>query len=103
VRPSTNYQFSAWVRTQDLSTDQGVRFGLQSLSDSTNSVTWTDDLRGTQPWTRIDFPWTSGHDVHQLRLCISRQASVKFDSKIHGSAWIDDVALVPLSAENSGQ
>lgn len=103
VQPSTNYQFSAWVRTQDLSTDQGVRFRLQSLGDSTNSAAWTDDLRGTQPWTRIDFAWTSGNDLHQLRLCVSRQPSAKFDSKIHGSAWIDDVALVPLSPENSGQ
>ncbi len=103
VQPSTNYQFSAWVRTQDLSTDQGVRFGLQSLGDSTNSMAWTDDLRGTQPWTRLDFLWTSGNDVHQLRLCICRQPSAKFDSKIHGSAWIDDVALVPLPAENTGQ
>jgi tetratricopeptide (TPR) repeat protein len=103
VQPSTNYQFSAWVRTQDLSTDQGVRFRLQSLGDSTNSVAWTDDLRGTQPWTRIDFAWTSGNDLHQLHLCVSRQPSAKFDSKIHGSAWIDDVALVPLSPENSGQ
>jgi carbohydrate binding protein with CBM4/9 domain/tetratricopeptide repeat protein len=103
VQPSTNYQFSAWVRTQDLSTDQGVRFGLQSLSDLTNSVAWTDDLRGTHSWSRIDFPWTSGNDVQQLRLCVSRQTSAKFDSKIHGSAWIDDVALVPLSAEKSGR
>src|SRR5580692_3451469 len=30
VQPSTSYRFSAWVRARDISTDQGVRFGLHS-------------------------------------------------------------------------
>lgn len=103
VQPSTSYRFSAWVQTRSLSTDQGVRFGLHSVSDSINSLSWTDDVRGTQPWTRVDLPWTSGKDVRQLRLCVSRHPSAKFDSKISGSAWVDDVVLVPESTENTRQ
>jgi tetratricopeptide (TPR) repeat protein len=103
VQPSTSYRFSAWIQTRDLSTDQGVRFGLQSLSPSTNSIAWTDDVKGTQPWTPIELLWTSGSDVRQLHLCITRLPSAKFDSKIRGSAWIDDVVLVPQPAENSRQ
>jgi len=103
VQPSTSYRFSAWVRTRDISTDQGVRFGLQSLSASQNSTGWTEDVRGTQPWAQIEFPWSSGNDVRQLHLCVSRLPSAKFDSKIGGSAWIDDVSLVPQSAENTRQ
>jgi cytochrome c-type biogenesis protein CcmH/NrfG len=101
VQPSTSYRFSAWVRTRSLSTDQGVRFGLHSFGDSTNSIAWTDDLSGTQPWTRIELPWTSANDVREMQLCVSRLPSAKFDSKIRGSAWIDDVLLVPESAENA--
>jgi tetratricopeptide (TPR) repeat protein len=101
VQPSTSYRFSAWVQTRALSTDQGVRFGLHSFSDSVNSIAWTDDVLGTRPWTRVELPWTSGKDVRELQLCISRLPSAKFDSKIRGSAWIDDVALVPESAENT--
>ncbi len=101
VQPSTSYRFSAWVRTRDISTDQGVRFGLQSLGDLLNPIAWTEDVRGTQPWTQIEFPWTSGNDVRELHLCVSRLPSAKFDSKIGGSAWIDDVSLVPQSAENT--
>lgn len=101
VQPSTSYRFSAWVRTRDISTDQGVRFGLQSLSGSLNSMAWTDDVRGTHPWTQIEFPWTSGKDVGELHLCVSRLPSAKFDSKIAGSVWIDDVSLVPQSAGNT--
>lgn len=99
VQPSTAYHFSAWVQTRSLSTDQGVRFGLHSISDSDNSTAWTGDVRGTQPWTQIELPWTSGKDVQELQLCVSRNPSAKFESKIAGSAWIDDVALVPVSLE----
>jgi hypothetical protein len=101
VQPSTSYLFSAWVLTRSLSTDQGVRFGLRSIGDPNNSAVWTEDVEGTQPWTKIELPWTSGKDVHELQLCVTRLPSVKFDSKIRGSAWIDDVVLAPASAENS--
>lgn len=102
VKPSTSYLFSAWVQTRDISTDQGVRFSLQSLSPSTNAFVWTDDVKGTQPWTQVKLPWTAGEDVRELRLCIVRVASTQFDSKIRGSAWIDDVSMVPQqSAENT--
>ncbi|HEY2547478.1 MAG TPA: carbohydrate binding domain-containing protein [Candidatus Acidoferrum sp.] len=101
VTPSMPYLFSAWVQTRELSTDQGVRFGLRSLSPTVNSSAWTDDVKGTQPWTQIEFPWTAGNDVRELQLCVTRLPSTRFDFKIHGSAWIDDVALVAKPAENA--
>jgi hypothetical protein len=58
---------------------------------------------GAQPWTEVELPWTSGNDVRGLHLCVSRLPSAKFPNKIGGSAWIDDVSLVPQSAENTKQ
>jgi tetratricopeptide (TPR) repeat protein len=101
VQPATSYLFSAWVMTRSLSTDQGVRFGLQSMGDASRSIAWTEDVEGTLPWTKVELPWTSASDVHELHLCVSRPPSEKFDSKIRGSAWIDDVVLVPVSAETA--
>jgi hypothetical protein len=101
VETSTSYFFSAWVLTRSLSTDQGVRFGLRSIGDPNNSAVWTDDVEGTQPWTKVELPWTSGKDVHELQLCVTRLSSAKFDSKIHGSAWIDDAILLPAVGGNS--
>jgi hypothetical protein len=98
LQPATAYLFSAWVMTRSLSTDQGVRFGLQSMGDSSKSIAWTEDVEGTQPWTKVELSWNSASDVHELHLCVSRPPSAKFDSKIRGSAWIDDVVLVPVSA-----
>lgn len=103
VQPSTTYRFSAWVQTRALSTDQGVRFGLRSMGDSSSPFAWTDAVAGTQPWTKVEIPWTPGSDVRELQLCVSRLSSAKFENKIRGSAWIDDVALIPEPAGTTGQ
>lgn len=103
VEPSTSYQFSAWIRTDSLSTDQGVRFTLTALGDSGSAVAWTDDVHGTEPWTQLSLPWSSKADVRALRVCVTRVPSAKFDNKIRGVAWIDDVALVPQAAEHAAR
>jgi len=103
VQHSTSYRFSAWVQTHSLSTDQGVRFLLRSSNGFAAFDAWTPDVQGTQPWTEIQLPWSSGPDVRELDVCISRRPSAKFDSKIRGFAWIDDVALVPAPSERTGQ
>lgn len=98
VQPSTAYQFSAWVRTQSITTEQGIRFQLRSIGTQDATVV-TSDLRGTQPWTKIATSWTSGRNAQELQVCVARLPSQEFDDKIQGIAWVDDVALVPASAE----
>lgn len=99
VQPSTAYQFSAWVQTQSITTEQGIRFQLRPMGSQDNAAVMTSDLRGTQPWTKIETSWASGKDVQELQVCVARLPSQEFDDKIQGIAWVDDVALVPVSAE----
>jgi hypothetical protein len=94
VQPSTNYDFSAWVRTRSITTEQGVRFQLRPLGTHDASPVETSDLRGTQPWTRLEVPWSSGKNVHEMQVCLERLPSQEVDDKIQGMAWVDDVALV---------
>jgi tetratricopeptide (TPR) repeat protein len=102
VRPETNYRLSAWVRTQTLTTDQGVRLRLSWVSDSQpGGFLETTDAQGTEPWTLLEIPWTSGKDVRSARVCVVRHMSGKFDSQIRGTAWVDDVALTPSVAVNA--
>ena len=101
VRPSTSYRFSAWVRTRELTSDQGIRFQLHSLGVQDSSVVVTPDVHGSQPWTQIRIPYVSGNDVLELQVCLLRFPSDREGNKIQGTAWVDDVALVPESAERS--
>jgi len=88
VRPETTYRFSAWVRTQALTSDEGVRFRLSWFSPSRASgFTDSQDSRGTQPWTPVEMPWTSGKDVRRARVCVLRNPSRGLDARIQGTAW----------------
>jgi hypothetical protein len=102
VEPSTTYRFSAWVLTRSITTDEGIRFYLNPIPSSpSNPPMSTADLRGTQPWTKIELPWTSAGDVHELQICVQRKATDNSDNRIQGTAWIDDVALTPDPPETS--
>src|SRR6266851_5185426 len=100
VPPSTSYRFSAWLKTRAVTTDQGVRFQLSSLGTQDNSVAVTPELHGSEPWTRIEIPWFSGKDVQEVQVCLVRFLSDQIENKIKGTTWVDDVALVPESAEH---
>jgi Tfp pilus assembly protein PilF len=101
VEPGASYRFSAWVHTQALTTDQGVRFRLEWTENAHSASVETPDVHGTQPWTEVSIPWTATGDTsRQVRVCINRKPSGDFGSRIHGSAWIDDVALTPAPASS---
>src|SRR6266481_3334231 len=101
IKPSTAYLFSAWVKTRALTTDQGIRFQLHSLDSQYAATANTSDVHGTAPWTRIVMPWTSANDVHEVQVCLVRFPSEEAENKIQGTVWVDDVALVPQSAEHA--
>ena len=100
VQPLTSYRFSAWVKTRAVTTDQGVRFQLRSLGTEDTSLAVTPDVHGSEPWTLIELPWSSGNGVQELQICLVRLLSDQLENKIKGTTWVDDVALVPESAEH---
>jgi tetratricopeptide (TPR) repeat protein len=101
VQPGSAYRFSGWVLAQNLATDQGIRFRLEWLANSHNASAETTGVHGTQPWTELSLPWTAAAGIRQLRVCVARHPSDDFGSRIHGTAFIDDVALVPESSTST--
>ena len=99
VQPFATYRFSAWVRTRALTSDQGIRFQLHPIGIQDTSYAATAEGHGTTPWTLVQLPWSSGKDVQELQVCLVRSPSEEADNKIQGTAWVDDVALVPELAE----
>ncbi len=91
----------AWIRTRALTTDQGIRFQLHSLGTQDTSTAVTSQVHGTAPWTRIELPWSSGKSVEEMQVCLVRFPSEEAENKIQGTAWVDDVALVPEPAEHA--
>ncbi len=98
VVPAGSYQFSAWVKTKSLTTEQGVRFSLASSGGKWPAVL-TSELHGDQPWTNITLPWSAPLGAHFVRVCVARSPSDLEGEHIQGTAWIDDVSLIPLAPE----
>ena len=98
VQPAARYLFSAWVHTRRLTTDEGIRFRLSWTEGMRNVATGTSDVRGSEPWTQVQVRWTSPPEIHRVNVCIVRQTSANVDGQIQGTAWVDDVSLIPQSS-----
>jgi tetratricopeptide (TPR) repeat protein len=90
-----SYELSAWMKSKDLTTDQGVRIDLRPGIPGVNGAT-TSDVRGTQPWTRFAVVWPGAKENQETQICLRRDASDQEDNKIRGTAWVDDLALTPI-------
>jgi hypothetical protein len=99
VIPGTKYLFSGWVKTKDLTGDQGVRFHLKPIGNIQVLLESTRDIRGTTAWTSIEQDWTAGPGIRLVEVCVTREPSTNADIHISGDAWVDDVTLVPKAVE----
>ena len=89
------YELSVWMKSKDVTTDQGVRIELRSVIAGGNGAV-TTDIRGTQPWTRFATVWPATKEGQEVQICLRRYPSDQEDNKIRGTVWVDDVALTPI-------
>jgi len=93
VEPGRHH-FRAQVRTDGVTTDQGVGFRIFAV-DRTSSLNFeTAPTVGTADWTAVETTFTVPRQTRLLEIQAFRRQSRKFDSKIDGTVWIDDVSLV---------
>jgi tetratricopeptide (TPR) repeat protein len=100
VEPGKQYLFSGWIKSKDVTTEQGVQFHIQALGPPNPAVTTTRELHGTNPWTFFGEPWTADQGAHRVSICVSREPSDNPDVRISGTAWIEDVNLAPKPLEH---
>jgi tetratricopeptide (TPR) repeat protein len=101
VQPGTTYRFSGWLKTNAITSDQGIGFRLRGYDDAGQAViTNTKQVLGTNPWGFVDQTWTSGPKTHRVDICVVRDASENPEVRISGTAWVDDVNLLPQPAEH---
>jgi hypothetical protein len=98
VQPNTRYRFSSYIRTEEITTDRGIRFEI-SGDGMPNEV--TPNVVGTQPWALEPVEFTTGPGTRLLRIILRRETSDKFGNKIRGTVWVDDVSLVSMRAQES--
>ena len=97
IKPG-NYQFAAYMRAEDITTDQGVRFRIRDVEDPARFEVQTEGIRGSADWTLFPISFAIPSATRVVSVQVYRAASTKFENRIKGEVWIDDVSLVPNEA-----
>lgn len=96
VEPNRRYRFEAYVRTEAISTDSGIRFALYDVFHPAALQILTPNLLGDHPWSLVEAELTTNPQTRLLAIVLRRIPTGKFDNKFRGTAWVDDVALIPV-------
>ncbi len=94
------YLLTGWVKTQSLTSSEGVRLQIFAFAQPENVTAMTADVRGTQDWKQVRLTWTAPRGANSGRVCVRRIMSGMPGSNIQGAAWIDDVSLIPVPQES---
>lgn len=94
VEPSQRYHFHALLKTEGITTENGISF-LISDPNHGAAVVATENFTGTHQWTPVDVDYTTTPATHFMSIQVRRAPSRLFDNKLSGTAWISNVSLTP--------
>ena len=101
VEPSRIYHFHAYMRTEAITTESGMRFSIVDPNHANAVDTQSENFIGSHPWSAVEMDVTTGPETHFLLVRLLRLDSRLFDNKLRGSVWIADVSLVPEKAHGN--
>ena len=97
VQPDTNYYFRAFLRTDNISTDNGI-YLLLSPQAAPPAEYWeqaTEDHVGTSPWSEQQLAFRTGPNTQVVQVVLRRKTSTKLNNRLQGAVWLDNVSLQP--------
>jgi len=89
------YRLQAYVRAEDLTTDEGVGLRIVDPESPARLDVSTPSVSGTSDWKKVEAVFNVPSHVGLAELQVVRRPSLKFDNLIAGAAWVDAVALLP--------
>ncbi len=103
VEPNRSYHFRASLRTEAISTESGVRFYVFDPHHSGAVDLLTPGLTGTHEWTLQEVDIATGPETHILEIVLRRLPSRLFENRLSGTAWVDDVSLIPAGTRGGAE
>lgn len=97
VHPNRSYSLSAYVHSDDVTSDSGPR--LRVLDPECDRCVDADTANtiGITPWRRVAVTFTTGPQTKVVEVAVWRPRSRSFPMEISGRFWVDSVSLEPLS------
>jgi Tetratricopeptide repeat len=93
VEPHTKYDFTAYARTEGITTDSGPLLAVYDPLDHAALWVETPMLIGTTSWQELELTFRTGPETRIVVVQALRRPSEKFDDLIGGTMWLDDVSL----------
>ena len=105
VEPERAYLLSAFVRSQDITSDSGPRLRVVDPQCPNCLDAATAPALQTTPWHKMEMTFTTGPKTRAVKLSVWRPRSRVFPMEIGGEFWLDSVSLTqasltPASKEN---
>jgi tetratricopeptide (TPR) repeat protein len=99
VEPSRAYHFHAYMRSEGITTESGMRFSVTDPNHNGALNVLTDNFTGSHAWTSVDADITTGPTTHFALVRLIREPSRLFENKLEGTVWIADVSLIASTAQ----
>ncbi len=99
VHPNQAYHFHAYMRTEGITTESGMRFSITDPNHNGALNVLTDNFTGSHAWASVDADFTSAPATSFLLVRLFRDPSRLFENKLEGTVWIADISLVPSNAQ----
>jgi len=88
------YRLEAYVRSDGITTDQGLAFHIYDAESSSRLDIKTSQITGTTGWRKVEQTFVVPPTSHLLQIQLIREPSLRFDNAIKGTVWIDSITLV---------
>ena len=95
VEPGS-YRFEGWIKTEEITTDQGLGWRIFDPESSARLDVNFDNRIGTVEWTKQEKVISVPPQTRLLEIQLLRRQTLKFDNKIAGTVWIDGLRLEPI-------
>jgi tetratricopeptide (TPR) repeat protein len=90
VQPNVDYDFSAWIKSENVTSSSGPRIVIVDAYSGANLLL-TDDVLDTHPWQEIKGSLRVPEGTELLAVKFVRAPA---NTRIRGRVWIDDLRLV---------
>ena len=93
VKPNTQYDLTAYVRSDNLTSQSGPRLRVIELGCDNCQTRTSDPTLGTTDWHPVDVTFVTEAQTQAVRISFWRPADQVAHEDITGTVWLDEVAL----------
>jgi len=99
VAPQQAYLLTAYVRSQDITSDSGPRLRVTDPKCPACLNVETEDATGSSPWREVSQQFQAGPETEVVRVSVWRPHGRSFPMDISGRFWVEEIALLPVPPE----